>query len=142
MSEDLPVAPGRVIPKEALKAKTARASGPGGQHVNRTESKVQLTFDPRAVPWMDAGTRLRVVALAGRNVDGEGCIHVASQEHREQERNLELARSKLAELVKKALVRPKKRIATKPTKASKRRRLDDKRRTGDKKSQRKRVGDD
>jgi ribosome-associated protein len=142
MSEDLPVALGRVIPKEALKVKTARASGPGGQHVNRTESKVQLTFDPRAVPWIDEGTRLRVVALAGRNVDGEGRIHVTSQEHREQERNLEDARQKLQDIVKKALIRPKKRVATKPTKASKRRRLEDKRRIGDKKTQRRRVSDD
>jgi ribosome-associated protein len=142
MSEDLPVALGRVIPKEALSVKTARASGPGGQHVNRTESKVQLTFDPRGVPWIDEGTRMRIVALAGRNVDGEGRIHVAAQEHREQDRNLAAAREKLQELVKKALVRPKKRIATKPTKAAKRRRLEDKRRTGDKKSARRRVGDD
>jgi ribosome-associated protein len=142
MSEDLPVALGRVIPKEALKVKTARASGPGGQHVNRTESKVQLTFDPRAVSWIDEGTRLRVIALAGRNVDSDGCIHVACQEHREQDRNLNEARDKLQELVKKALVRPKRRIATKPSKAAKRRRLDDKRRTGEKKSRRGAVKDD
>jgi ribosome-associated protein len=142
MSEDLLIARDRVVPAAALIIKTARASGPGGQHVNKTETKVQLAFDPRLVPWIDEGTRLRIVALAGRNVDGEGRVHVTSQEHRDKERNLADARAKLVELVQKALVRPKKRIATKPTKASKRRRLDEKRRTSLKKEARGRVRGD
>lgn len=122
--------------------KTARASGPGGQHVNRTETKVQLTFDPRAVPWIDEGTRLRIVALAGRNVDKEGRILVTSQEHREQALNLAASREKLQALVTKALVRPKRRVATKPTRASKARRLDEKKRRGQTKAGRGRVRDD
>jgi ribosome-associated protein len=142
MPDDLPITPGRVLPKESLKVKTARASGPGGQHVNRTETKVQLSFDPRAVPWIDEGTRLRIVALAGRNVDAEGRVLITSQERREKEQNLELSRTKLCELVKKALVRPKKRVATKPGKAAKRRRLDEKRRTSQKKQARGQVRDD
>jgi ribosome-associated protein len=142
MSEDLLITRDRVVPGAALSVKTARASGPGGQHVNKTETKVQISFDPRAVPWIDEGTRMRIVALAGRNVDGEGRIHVVSQEHRDKERNLADAREKLRDLVAKALVRPKKRIATKPSKGQKRRRLDDKRRTSIKKESRGKVRGD
>jgi len=139
MSEDLRIDTERVVPGVAMEWKAARASGPGGQHVNRTESKIQLTFNPRLVPWMDEGTRLRIIALSGRNVDSEGCVQVTSQENREQPRNLENAREKLKELITRALVRPKKRIATKPTKASKRRRLADKKHEAGKKQQRSRV---
>lgn len=142
MSEDLRIDAKRVLPAASITYKTARASGPGGQHVNRTESKIQLTFDPRAVPWVDEGIRLRIVSLAGRNVDSAGCILITSQEHREQPRNLDDARDKLRELVTRALVRPKRRIATKPSKAAKRRRLDEKSKHSDKKQGRGRVRSD
>jgi ribosome-associated protein len=142
MNEDLPISRTKVIPGRALDVKTARASGPGGQHVNRTESKVQLTLDPREVSWLEPGARLRMVALAGRNVDGEGRIHVVSQEHREQSRNLDDARTKLAELVTKALVRPKTRVATKPSKRAKARRVDEKKARGKTKATRGRVSRD
>jgi ribosome-associated protein len=140
--DDLPISKTRVIPGQALDVKTARASGPGGQHVNRTESKVQLTIDPAQVPWIDAGTRLRMVALAGRNVDREGRIYVVSQEHREQPRNLDNARAKLVELITKALVRPKRRVATKPTRASKVRRVNEKKQRSETKATRGRVRED
>jgi ribosome-associated protein len=142
MSEDLTISRTKVIPGRALEVKTARASGPGGQHVNRTESKVQLTLDPAEVPWLDPGTRLRMVALAGRNVDGAGRIYVVSQEHREQTRNLEDARAKLALLVGKALTRPKARIPTKPSKRAKARRVDEKKARSQTKAGRGRVRDD
>lgn len=142
MSDDLPISRTRVIPAQALEVKTARASGPGGQHVNRTESKVQLTFDPRAVPWVDEGTRLRMVALAGRNVDREGRIFVVSQEQRVQSQNLENARQKLLELVTKALARPKRRVPTKPSRAQKARRLNEKKQRAETKAARTRVRDD
>jgi ribosome-associated protein len=141
MSDDLPISKTRSVPAQALAVKTARASGPGGQHVNRTESKVQLTLDPQRVPWMDHGTRLRLIALAGRNVDSEGRVYVVSQEHREQPRNLELAREKLAEILQKALVRPKRRIATKPSKGQKARRLNEKKQRAETKDRRRRVDD-
>jgi ribosome-associated protein len=140
MSQDLPIDARRVIPKAALSIKTARATGPGGQHVNRTESKVQLVFDPRLVDWIDAGTRLRIVALSGRNVDGDGCILLMSQEHREQARNLELVREKLADLVRRAMTRPKRRIATKPSRAAKARRVDEKKQRARTKAGRGKVG--
>ena len=142
MAEDLILSRTRVLPGHSLTVRTARASGPGGQHVNRTETKVQLSFDPRAVPWIDEGTRLRILALAGRQVDSEGCIYLTSQEHRDQAQNLDAAREKLKALVLKALVRPKRRIATKPTRASKARRVDEKKRHGKTKAQRGRVSRD
>ncbi len=142
MSEDLAISRTKVVPGRALDVKTARASGPGGQHVNRTESKVQLTLDPAEIPWLDEGTRLRMVALAGRNVDGEGRIFVVSQEHREQARNLEDARAKLVVLVTKALTRPKTRVATKPSKRAKARRVDEKKARSKTKAGRGRVSRD
>ncbi|HEX5661031.1 MAG TPA: hypothetical protein VFX59_27755 [Polyangiales bacterium] len=103
---------------------------------------MQLTLDPAQVPWLEPGTRLRMIALAGRNVDGDGRIYVVSQEHREQSRNLEDARTKLAELVTKALVRPKTRVATKPSKRAKARRVDEKKARAQTKAGRGRVSRD
>lgn len=142
MVDDLTISRGRILPGHALTVRTSRASGPGGQHVNRTETKVQLQFDPREVPWIDEGARLRMIALAGRSVDREGKILISSQEHREQSQNLEAAREKLKALVLKALVRPKRRIATKPTRAAKARRLDAKKRRAQTKAGRGRVRED
>src|SRR3954447_11914726 len=110
MAQDIEIGSRRVIPAAAYSIRTARAQGPGGQHVNRTESKVQMSFDPRKVPWIDEGIRLRLVALAGRNVDSDGCILVMSQEYREQGRNLDEVKAKLVELLERAMTRPKRRL--------------------------------
>jgi ribosome-associated protein len=142
MVDDLTISRTRILPGHSLTVRTSRASGPGGQHVNRTETKVQLQFDPRGVSWIDEGALQRLLALAGRSVDSEGRILISSQEHREQSQNLEAAREKLKALVLKALVRPKRRIATKPTRASKARRLDQKKHRAQTKAGRGRVRDD
>lgn len=142
MAADLSIARGRVIPAAAIGVKTARASGPGGQHVNRTETKVQLTFDPTAVTWLDEETKRRLYRIAGQSVDNEGKILVVSQESRDQPQNLERAREKLSAWVLRALVRPKKRVATKPTRGSKERRLEGKKRRADTKAARGRVHDE
>jgi ribosome-associated protein len=142
MADDLQISRTHVLPGQSMTVKTARASGPGGQHVNKTETKVHLNFDPRAVPWIDEGTRLRIVALAGRNVDSDECVLITSQEHRDQLQNLEASREKLKQLVLKALVKPKRRVPTKPTKSSQRRRVDEKKRNAKTKATRGRVRDD
>lgn len=142
MADDLSINARLIIPGRALTVKTSRASGPGGQHVNRTESKVLLRLDLAAVEWLDERTRERVLALSGRNVDQHGAVFVVSQEHRDQSQNLESARAKLRELIAKALVRPKKRVATKPTRASKQRRLTAKKHASDTKAQRRKVEHD
>ncbi len=139
MVDDLTIKRGRVIPASAIRVKRARASGPGGQYVNRTESKVQLCFNPEAVSWIDQEAKKRLYALAGQSVDSRGNVLITCQEQRDQQRNLVRAREKLAALIRRALVRPKRRIATKPSRASKERRLEEKRRRADTKSKRARV---
>ena len=142
MADDLVIDGSRVVPKSALEVKTARASGPGGQHVNRTETKVQLRFDPGRVDWIDEHIAARLRRLAGQSVDAEGCILIVSQEQRDQLQNLARTREKLAQLLRAALVKPKRRIATKPTRGSRERRLKAKRHRADTKARRRATGDE
>ncbi len=143
MAQDIMLSARRVIPAAAFTVRTARAQGPGGQHVNRTESKVQMLFDPRKVAWIDEGTRLRLIALSGRNVDGDGRILIVSQEHREQRQNLDEVKAKLVALLERAMTRPKRRVATKPSRAAKARRVEAKKMRARTKATRGRVsGDD
>lgn len=138
----IPLSRGRSIPAAALEVRTARASGPGGQNVNKTESKVHLYLDLSALPWLAPPARVRLLALAGRCVDEFGRPYVVSQENRDQLRNVEEAREKLASLVERALVVPKKRVATKPSRGSKERRLGEKKRRSETKASRGRVQSD
>jgi ribosome-associated protein len=125
-----------VLPAADLSWSAVRASGPGGQNVNKVSSKVVLRFDLARTRALDAQTRARLRAIAGARVDGEGVLTVTSQRTRDQQRNLEDAREKLADLVRRALVRETPRRPTRPTSGAKRRRLDDKRRNSMKKASR------
>ncbi len=138
---DLSITPHLTIPAALLRWTAARASGPGGQHVNRTASKVDLRFDLDAADELGPEVKERLRQLAGVRLDAAGCVVVTAQACREQGRNLELARSKLGELIRQALVPPKSRRATRPSRAQKRRRLDDKRRRAQVKSDRRRPSD-
>ena len=110
-----------------------RASGPGGQNVNKVESAVELRWDLRHSAYLPVGVRLRLEAFAGSRLTDEGVLVIQAQRHRTQERNRSDAVERLVALVEKALYPPRPRKPTKPTRASKRRRLEGKRRQGDKK---------
>ena len=110
-----------------------RASGPGGQNVNKVSSAVELRWDLRKSLYLPVGVRLRLEALAGSRVTDDGVLIIQAQRHRTQERNRADALERLIALAEQALYPPKPRKKTKPTKGSKRRRLDGKKRHGDKK---------
>ena len=100
-----------------------RAQGPGGQHVNKTASAVELRFEAERSPSLTEAVKHRLKRRAGRRWTQDGAIVILSQESRSQLRNRELARDRLAELIRQATIAPKRRIATKPTAGSQRRRL-------------------
>jgi len=140
MSEPLAVTPAVVIPAKDLTWVAVRAGGPGGQNVNKVASKVELRFDLAGTVALPPDAKARLRNLAGARLDAEGKLLIVSQLTRDQGRNLDDAREKLATMIRQALVRPTPRRKTRPTQASKRRRLDEKRRTSDKKRAR-RTGD-
>ncbi|MEM6672509.1 MAG: alternative ribosome rescue aminoacyl-tRNA hydrolase ArfB [Planctomycetota bacterium] len=120
------------IPGDELDVRTSRSGGPGGQHVNKVESAVELRFDVLASTVLDDQARQRIVEkLGARLVGGKRLLVVRASTHRSQRRNLDEARERMAELLRDALVRRKNRRATKPTRGSQRRRLDKKRARGD-----------
>ena len=134
--DPLPINDAITIPPGDLSWEAARSSGPGGQNVNKVASKVELRFDLPGTTALDNWTKDRLRSLAGGRLDAQGRVLIVSQLTRDQSRNLEDARAKLAALVRQALERPKLRFKTKPTRSSQRRRVEDKRRQSDRKKDR------
>jgi ribosome-associated protein len=141
MSDPLLVSPTLTIPASELRFTSVRASGPGGQNVNKVASKVELRFDFQRskVLGEDFKTRLRV--LASGRLDADGAILIVSQLTRDRQRNLEDARQKLAELLIAAARRPKRRRPTRPSKGARESRLKEKRHHSDQKRARGTRGD-
>ena len=123
-------------PESELSEKFILTGGPGGQHVNRTESGVQLSFDVPASTFLDEAVKARLLKLAGSRADSAGVITIEARSHRSQHRNREDARERLAALIERAHHVPRKRIATRPTRASKEKRLEGKRHRGETKQRR------
>jgi ribosome-associated protein len=117
----LPVTPTIAIGENELDERFVRASGPGGQNVNKVSTAVELRFDVRA-SGLPEEVKERLIALAGRRMTAEGVILIDSRRHRTQAMNRAEARARLADLVRKAAARPKSRRKTKPTQAARKRR--------------------
>ena len=130
------------VPAQLLSFTAVRASGAGGQNVNKVASKVELHFDLNAWEEIPEPVRMRLLGLCRNRMDAEGRVRIVSQATRDQGRNLEDVREKLAELIRQALTVPRARRPTKPTRSSKRRRVDAKRRDAHTKRLRGRVSSD
>jgi ribosome-associated protein len=116
------------IDERELEERFIRASGPGGQNVNKLSTAVQLRFDVRRSPSLPDGVRARLERLAGRRLTRDGVLVISAQRHRTQERNRADALDRLVELIEQAAVAPVPRRKTRPTKGSRERRLDGKKR--------------
>lgn len=123
---DLYVSSRVTVPASELQMSFARSSGPGGQNVNKVESKAILRWNVRTTTSLPADVRERFLQKHGSRLTKEGDLLLASQEFRDQPKNIEACRQRLVGMIKSVLVAPKKRRATKPTKGSKVRRLNDK----------------
>jgi ribosome-associated protein len=133
------VTPALHIPEEDVEFRYKRASGPGGQHVNRTDSAVELRFQVDACAALTPAVRERLRRIARKRISGEGVLIIHAQRFRSQDRNREDALARLAELLREASQPPAPRIPTRPTRASRERRLSDKKALGARKQTRGRM---
>ncbi|MDE2201862.1 MAG: aminoacyl-tRNA hydrolase [Burkholderiaceae bacterium] len=128
---DLTITPQLSIPESELVERFVRASGPGGQNINKVSTAVELRFDIAQSPSLPEALRARLLGKRDRRLTAEGVIVIDAQRFRTQDRNRQDARERLAAFIATGLSVPKSRIATKPTRASKTRRLEGKRARGD-----------
>jgi ribosome-associated protein len=144
VSDSLTAAPGNLlavdeslsIPRSELDVRVSRSSGAGGQHVNKTSSRVEIFWNIITSRALTEEQRARLRSKLASRLTGEGSIRIVASDMRSQLRNRELAEERLAETVRRALIVPRKRKATKPTRAAKEARLESKKRHSDKKRNR------
>ena len=126
------------LPESELSFVTSRSSGPGGQHVNKVETRVTLLLDVAASPSLSDAQKEKIVSRLSTRVNRQGVLRVTAQKHRSQAANRELARERLADLLRQALEEKPRRRPTRPTAAAERRRIEEKRRRGRLKRERRR----
>jgi len=136
VNEPIVVAPGVVVPAEAMQVAAVRSAGPGGQNVNKVSSKVQIHVDLQMIRGLSSAARARLRSLAGRRLDTSGQLVITSQRTRDQQKNLLDARTRIREMIVQAMIEPIPRRPTRPGRGAVQRRLTDKRKQGEKKQQR------
>lgn len=129
-TDPVEVTPALRVPRDELELRASRSSGPGGQHVNKTSSRIELVWDVAASPTLDDRQRARLLARLGARLDSTGRLRIVAQEERSQWRNREAALARFAEVVAQALAVPKARKPTRIPRAAKRARLDAKKQRG------------
>ena len=139
--EGIELAPGVHVPESAVRIAFSRSGGPGGQNVNKVNSKAEIWIRLDAIVGLHPEAVERLKSIAGRKVTDAGELHVIAETSRSQHQNREDALTRVRQLVVQAMVRPKKRRVTKPSKAAKRRRLESKRKRSEVKSNRRAGGD-
>jgi ribosome-associated protein len=138
----LEITPTLAIDDSEISEEFVRASGPGGQNVNKVSTAVQLRFNVQTSPSLPDGVRQRLLQLAGNRITDDGELIIEAKRSRSQLQNREDARLQLADLIRRATVLPKTRRKTKPTAASQRKRLESKKQRSTTKQQRRQNPDD
>lgn len=141
MRDDLEVTTSVSIPRAELTERATRSGGPGGQHVNTSSTRIELVWNVERTVALDDAQRAHVRGRLGGRVDAEGNVRVVASDSRSQRRNRDEAEARLASLIRRALVVPKPRRATRPTAGSVAARLDEKRRRSRLKAERRRRPD-
>ncbi len=131
-----------VIPATEIEYRTTRSSGPGGQHVNKAETQVELLFNVAHSPSLTEAQRQRILSQLKNLIDQDGVLHLTAQSERSQLRNREIVTTRFQEALAAALRLPRKRRPTKPTAASKAKRLESKKRRGQIKRERRSTPDE
>ncbi|MEW6672105.1 MAG: alternative ribosome rescue aminoacyl-tRNA hydrolase ArfB [Thermodesulfobacteriota bacterium] len=135
------ITPDISISENEIQIQFMRASGPGGQHVNKTATAAQLRFDIKNSISLPAGIRERLLQCPDRRITSDGVLVITARRYRSQDQNRQDAVQRLVELVRKSAATPRRRRKTKPTSASINRRLEHKRRQGAKKGRRRRISE-
>lgn len=136
---DVPITTRLAIPERELVVSFSRSGGPGGQHANTSDTKVELRFDVDASPTLSAQQKAAIRARLGSRITADGELVLAASEHRSQTRNREAVLGRFANLLAEALRPQKQRRPTRPSRAAKQRRLEAKRRQGERKALRRKI---